>query len=812
MSEYFPKICPIDEEKEQIDWDGLIGVYDQKTLEEGMKEVPKGDHEIDQIFGEENSKKHWDQKVKTKASMRNINAVTLWKAVRAEWLKRLYLNNKGETELDVVSVAVFIYISPDVVQKQLIGRGVYKRNIGWIHDPKFAGAIDRVNKMTRAKMVENQKDDEMIALGIARMTKLIGRHVAEADYQEYAEGRTYAAAIRCLRRNGRTSPKLFLSKLKDALCYCISYLDIEPPKGIKAKTIKEWWSSRLDWARTGSTSESKETQEKMEKVFKNMKMDKTNKRGFYASLKYEDWISRVGRVPTYTGRLSTKNEPGGKDRILGAQDDISYPFAMFASNYIEAAMDGKGVMLRQTAEDVKEMNMYHKIGLGKMYWASLDYSNFNNQHSNFALALSDFAIAKLALKHYKQTGQEGVQQKIKSGLYNLYAHFNSYIKRGDEITKKDSGLLSGHRNTGRDNTLLHMAYNKVAEDYLVEEYGCIRRNCKTMICGDDEDRCCHDVFWLGLVYCMLKEIGFEMNDAKQIISKNNHIFIQYKFRGKRIPRAALAPMCTSLVAGNWYQTKGAPTIGAEHDLAMTGLEMIRRHGDCERVRRLIYYTCNTKMIKDGVKLEWWTLKSKEDDELFWRSGIAGEGTLKENIKNIRADKKQTERKIHVDQVQRENILGEILNVQIKKIIATTGRSNEKMFNEVRQKSGLVKDQITDQIVGSMKNKPEVVLLPKRKKNKICFGSEVKPNSNEETQKYWKRIHLPSDEKELTPLMIAAQQGIHSAVYETVGGLNWMIRSKMAHMMGECDIAKNIERERKIGKEEYTRKRVVTEKF
>lgn len=108
---------------------------------------------------------------------------------------------------------------------------------------------------------------------------------------------------------------------------------------IKSKVTMpdEWWEQRARWMPTGSSSLHK----KLIKEYQNVDQgaERMTKKAAAEHLDFNDLVRILQSTPCAIARTSTKNEPGKKNRPLYAVNDENTIVAMYASQYVESAMD-----------------------------------------------------------------------------------------------------------------------------------------------------------------------------------------------------------------------------------------------------------------------------------------------------------------------------------------------------------------------------------------------------------------------------------------------------------------------------------------
>jgi hypothetical protein len=242
---------------------------------------------------------------------------------------------------------------------------------------------------------------------------------------------------------------------------------------------------------------------------------------------------------------------------------------------------------------------------------SLDYSDFNKEHSKVALALLNVKMAKAWLRRRSQKSRDIILQKAFCSHWVARSHLNSWVVYpGEEKTRDYSGLWSGHRDTARDNTILHKIYSnmmvravKMTTNKVVDmEY--------MGICGDDEDAM-HKSVESALLYLGAHAVcGYTVNPHKQLVDFEVHEFLQRYAVANSLPIRPLAPMVATFATGSWYKMSYVYYDTIIDSMNSNMIELRNRGAKLYNLLRI------GKKILDGMftvttnegktrKLEWW---------------------------------------------------------------------------------------------------------------------------------------------------------------------------------------------------------------
>lgn len=346
------------------------------------------------------------------------------------------------------------------------------------------------------------------------------------------------------------------------------------------QTLKQWWEARAVWLGGGSSS-TKIRDTPLSAVLADTKGIRSTK-NLTISTKPTKYIYQVfDSKPQITCRQATKNEPGFKRRPLRASDDDSYLIASFASSNMEKYLSQDGCVMRQRPEDVRQsqISIEHKAP-NKMILC-IDYSDFNNTHTQRSRSLANLALAK----NYLKAGQP---TQAAAALWMAKAHLNHWLNE----TRCFQGLSSGERDTARDNTMLHAMYSKLArrevEERLHEKVNWDR----IQMCGDDE--IIIGVKWsVAMIYSeAIKNQGHKLQRRKMMMSTECGEFLQYNMRACRLPKQPLPPALNNYVSGSWYKSSNYSEAAYPLQVAEAGSSCVRRGARAQLMADCAAATCN----------------------------------------------------------------------------------------------------------------------------------------------------------------------------------------------------------------------------
>jgi hypothetical protein len=538
--------------------------------------------------------------------------------------------NLGATEFCLAAWILFIGCAPGVFRDWLEQHPLHRVPLERWREAPVVQFFDRVRQCGDA----GGTGGPAVADLLRRMKTLAERNLGEADW----EGEYY---------NKWVNPRMHFAPTASggysrAKWLALAYRHIDR---IAAKLVREvrhsghlqrmeaWWKRRALWMPSGSSSERHRLDAAKTADPRLSSGDRPNKRAVAQSISWADFSQAVTDMgPSQLIRCSTKHEPGGKNRALYAGDDISGAVASYASQDMEKHMSTEGMVAKQAPSDVVEWMRADllKPRRGGAVWCSLDYSDFNSEHEKGLLTYLNLALAREWLKSTSEV--EACLDKAWAALWVALSHQHTYVqfpgKPGPAIRQFHS-LNSGHRDTARDNTVLHAVYKAIVVDLMGELLGEKVHTHYVGICGDDEDVLHKDWVQVAGYITMHQACGHALNGAKQEVDYYRHEFLQRQAVQGRLPLRPLAPVLATLAGGNWYKEAGHHYNQALDGLSSTGWEIITRGADpaiiCRLVCRMLdrAYTIPNPRQKP-TKLDWWKYRAQVQSCPIWLPSLVSD--------------------------------------------------------------------------------------------------------------------------------------------------------------------------------------------
>lgn len=519
--------------------------------------------------------------------------------------------HKEMYDFEVATILMWWAVMPEKIRDHMIDIGMHR-----IHHYKDTEALAE-----RYEVIRQQGCACQCALGkelfhwLRKAGNLKGRLLGKANVELEKQRLTPGYSMRLM---------LGAMSGRRRLAYIQSFLRVGGPivrevvSSVLSKTkhmgMQRWWERRRMHIAAGSSSNRKMLDVLRANDQRIKTMDRPNKRAILEALPSTYLHDIIQTPPFAVARQSTKPEPGRKLRALYAGDDECTFIAAFASYGVETNMNIMGMCPQQKPQDSLRWLQDCMETSGQQVWFSLDFTDFNKDHSSEDLALLNILFSYWWMR--MDDSNVGLE-KSKCSLWTARSVYNRYVQFDGAPygVKTFSGLWSGHRDTARDNTLLHKIYQAIVTDWLDRNKPGWGNIIKTHLCGDDEDSLLNDEVAAAYYYTAFQQFGWHLNSAKQCCGRSVHEFLQRTPDDHRLMRAPITSMVCTLCTGQWYKEPGT-----HQDIAIAACsdqfwEMIVRGAQPEVMHSIGCRILDAYMkIKDftgqNVKLEWWNYRTK----------------------------------------------------------------------------------------------------------------------------------------------------------------------------------------------------------
>lgn len=456
--------------------------------------------------------------------------------------------------------------------------------------------------------------DAIAASTIRKLTNLSGRDLKPADFAEEAESMLAWKSCKLYPSRGKMmSTNAWFKKLGTTMDSLVKLIEPTIMERVRMNTLRDWWSQRRQWCPSGSSSERvRLNQYKMDDP-KLISSDRPNKMQVAEDLSYRELLDHLCGKAISRGRASTKPEPGFKYRALYAGDDWSTHIASYASADFEKHISIGGMVAKQTPEDIIEWLAADKLRSNdpQRIWLSLDYANFNKEHSKIALSMLNFRLCRMWLRGIDVHHSPDIMiSKAFCALWTGLSHQNAYVHiEPEECVRHFSGLWSGHRDTARDNTMLHWCYSNMMRDAVMQTMDLPVHVHYMGMCGDDEDGLHDDWVSMSAYIGMHSVCQLNLNPVKQLADWYCHEFLQRQANKGTFPARPIAPMIATLSTGSWYKMSHTYYDTVVESLCSNCREIIARGANACIMRRVIAAMINRMMTVSineiNIPLEWW---------------------------------------------------------------------------------------------------------------------------------------------------------------------------------------------------------------
>jgi len=390
-------------------------------------------------------------------------------------------------------------------------------------------------------------------------------------------------------------------------------------------SIDEHWEER--WTRTphGTTSLGADIKEELRGTDPNMDWQmRATKPTAAEVMTKDDLLSWCSQTPRCEARGSTKPEPGLKKRALLAVDDCTAWIAGYASYMVEGATKHGGMVLRQDPSDVAEWVAFDQ---GEPVWrVSNDYDNFNILHSLRSLAEVDIKLAN----EWDKVPFRWARDKAAASRWVAASYHRAFMRTPHGDARVICGLWSGHRNTARDNTILHLVYLECTLSVMRALFGKDGNAIKRRLCGDDETVAYRS--WAAAVCHTLvtDALGFKSQVSKGLLARNRDEFLQLMRHAGNLPTYPVAHTILTFCSGNWYKDNVRDLESTIKDVSDHVWSMVlgglRMKDGRQLAGYVLDYLMQIKDMKGGLEaVSWWPYRGcgLKDGHPLW--GLPGSG-------------------------------------------------------------------------------------------------------------------------------------------------------------------------------------------
>lgn len=536
--------------------------------------------------------------------------------------RTLFNKSVLSTRENVAATCLLMHHMP-VLRGKFIENGWYDVPLScWIGLGQW---IDLVNMIGSIKDVP----DTEIAM-LRGLKKCIVRWTKDADYKKELENRQKKPLVHLFPHLGSKSMEKWDEVFRVTTDNVLKELFKVMGTRRSGESINNWWKKRAINIASGSTH-MRNLADTVSDTPISDKSDRADKKCVIQHLP-DNYLENIvaHMFPRNLGHLSTKQEPGGKQRALIASNDLEYFVSSYASMDLEKHLHFDGMMGKQGITDVADWIYSSEIYKGSVHVCA-DFDDFNTTHTMDCLFYLNYSLAVIHYDTLKAVDMDVAVDKHNAHVWTALSQYNSWTVLGnDDPNRVFNGLFSGSRNTARDNTLLHGIYAKMNEWLLKDLYNIQLNVPKKWIAGDDEDYIFTNISQAKLWCDAYVTQGHAMNPSKQSMSTVRHEFLKvYHVLGVGANRP-LGSILATLATGNWYVPSATWYLEAPESVASNFADAVGRGMHYDVAQKMAIQYLDTIMRiheKDGTKLRinWWPhAKQSSVSCAFWEGSNAGD--------------------------------------------------------------------------------------------------------------------------------------------------------------------------------------------
>jgi hypothetical protein len=507
------------------------------------------------------------------------------------------------------------------------------------------------------------------AFGIRKLVSLAGRSEEQADWEKECKERTMVTTAKRACIQGIVSTQAYV-KIRNSELERISEAAVKAVLS-KIGSMDEFWQERWWHTPGGTTSVAGKLKAALKQVGSeqlDMQM-RTNKKAAMEMISEDNMKDWISMAPGALGRGSTKPEPGMKRRALIAVDDRTAFVAGYASSMMEQGLTFEGMVLKQDPSDIRE---WVNMDCGSNRWhISNDYSNFNILHSLASLQMVSTALVKAWIRNSRR--EPLCLEKAYAEMWVAKSYERAFAQVPGKSIRAICGLWSGHRNTARDNTMLHKAYLECIKSVMVDWYESSGNIHNVRICGDDEIGS-YDEWSAAVLHTHVADaLGFTSQVSKGMLSRKYDEFLQLVRNPGSAPTYPVAATILTFCSGNWYKDPVRDVSGTIQaisqqawDIVLGGLSEV--HAQQVAAKVLDYLMQVKDQNNKLVSLEWWSFRGGATGSELW-----GKPTVSQPKIITTPIIKKVSKEAAADSAKKEEEVWKVLpNEEKERVVATRG--------------------------------------------------------------------------------------------------------------------------------------------
>lgn len=286
------------------------------------------------------------------------------------------------------------------------------------------------------------------------------------------------------------------------------------------ETLEAFVGRRHEWMASGSSAGSK-------LVHANEKINgmKISKRAWAESISVKDVREVLEKVePTEVAHASEKYE-NGKARAIYGVEPMHYVINTYATKGFEErlhlipGLEKGSTGSKLAAQECKRALITSNI---ESECTMLDYADFNRHHTPEAQAIIFKAFASLGRRRGAHPDWIAANEWVAKAKRKMAAVFPGH----DRPLRIVQGMFSGTRSTDLINTILNLAYYRIAVEYVKDMYNITPIDIYNVHQGDDVWISNKNKLWSRMLYYALNTMGFIFQENKQMFGQGRGEYLR----------------------------------------------------------------------------------------------------------------------------------------------------------------------------------------------------------------------------------------------------------------------------------------------
>lgn len=354
-------------------------------------------------------------------------------------------------------------------------------------------------------------------------------HIQDAAALEFAADTssfTWLPDHELLAPSRGNASKEYYAKLKKAIAEMVKVL--VPSKGQVRETLQQFYKRRHEWMSSGASGGYKvearirqdgEMSDQSVRAGKRAWAEATPVSSIYAALNEPR--------PKEVAKGSEKYE-NGKARAIYGVEPLHYTINTYATKGLEERL----VRVPGLEKGASALNAaaleFHRTRITQdsaQHCTMLDFADFNRHHTPRAQAIIFESLAERgeeigASRDWIRANKWTARSK--DNMWATFAELGQF--------KVNQGMFSGTRSTDLINTILNLAYFKVAQDFVSQEYGVEASDLYHVHQGDDVWISNTNTLWPRLIFYTMQRQGFLFSQPKQMFGQGRGEYLRVLYQ------------------------------------------------------------------------------------------------------------------------------------------------------------------------------------------------------------------------------------------------------------------------------------------